>query len=246
MTQCKSVRQEGMSNYTKHELYTTWRMMNYRCFSEVHGSFATYGGAGITVCERWRWDNVLGFVNFVNDMGERPEKHTLDREDPDGIYEPSNCRWADKKTQQNNFRRKKNTESGYLGVIKGKNKKWKAHITLNDVMVTINFFDTLEDAIAAREQALSWKVEFGDAVALAKIEENIARLDNGKRPYNGKTSKYYGVSWNKQRSCWRAQISRRDENGVLKHVTLGRHEDEESARKAVEDYLKGTTDANSI
>ena len=35
-------------------------------------------------------------------MGERPEGMTLDRIDPRGNYEPSNCRWADDYTQENN------------------------------------------------------------------------------------------------------------------------------------------------
>jgi hypothetical protein len=33
-------------------------------------------------------------------MGSRPHKHTLDRIDPYGNYEPSNCRWANAKVQK--------------------------------------------------------------------------------------------------------------------------------------------------
>jgi hypothetical protein len=46
------------------------------------------------VCARW------GDLDaFVMDMGEPPDDKTLDRIDNDGNYEPSNCRWADGKTQ---------------------------------------------------------------------------------------------------------------------------------------------------
>jgi hypothetical protein len=43
-------------------------------------------------------------------MGVRPEGTTLDRIDPRGNYEPSNCRWADIITQENNRRNNRKFE----------------------------------------------------------------------------------------------------------------------------------------
>jgi hypothetical protein len=69
-----------------------------RCTQPSSPAFAYYKKRGITVCERWR-----KFENFLVDMGERPSpKHTLDRKENNGNYEPGNVRWATKQEQANN------------------------------------------------------------------------------------------------------------------------------------------------
>lgn len=80
--------------------HTTWLAMRRRCFDKNFEKYKTYGGRGITVCDRW-----LDFNNFFQDMGERPEGKTLDRINPEGNYEPGNCRWATAKEQSQNRRR---------------------------------------------------------------------------------------------------------------------------------------------
>jgi hypothetical protein len=77
--------------------YNSWRNMRDRCSNPRSDSYKYYGGAGITFDPAWD-----DFAAFLHDMGERPCGKTLDRKDPTGNYEKSNCCWSSEKEQQNN------------------------------------------------------------------------------------------------------------------------------------------------
>ena len=77
--------------------------MTCRCCYKTCEHFPSYGGRGIQVCARWR-EKKTGFYNFLAQMGPRPIGLTLDRRNPNGHYEPGNCRWADDDVQSQNRR----------------------------------------------------------------------------------------------------------------------------------------------
>jgi hypothetical protein len=80
--------------------YSSWQNMKARCNNEKNNNYYFYGGRGIKVCERWN-----DFSNFYIDMGKKPCKdYHLDRIDPDGNYDPSNCRWTSPKENSSNRR----------------------------------------------------------------------------------------------------------------------------------------------
>ncbi len=78
--------------------YRAWMHMIRRCSRENEASYHRYGARGIVVCERWH-----DFSAFIADMGAKPSpRHSLDRKDNNGPYEPGNVQWSLPKAQANN------------------------------------------------------------------------------------------------------------------------------------------------
>lgn len=84
---------------TGHPLHKIWKGIWLRVRSN---KFPYYHGKGIQCCERWR-----SFELFYQDMGPTwAPGLEIDRIDPAGNYEPSNCRWS---TRLENCNNKSNT-----------------------------------------------------------------------------------------------------------------------------------------
>src|SRR5689334_7229804 len=85
---CKPCRAESVKamRHEQPERHTL-TMMIQRCHNPNHPKFHLYGGRGITVCDAWRADG--GFEAFLAHVGPKPSpKHSIDRKDNNGNYEP--------------------------------------------------------------------------------------------------------------------------------------------------------------
>jgi hypothetical protein len=138
----------------KHGMYGTpeyyiWNAMLQRCTNPKHDHYDYYGGRGITVCERWRI-----FENFFKDMGMRPSpKHSIDRIDVNGNYQPFNCRWTTRSYQIINQTKRANTSSKYKGVSYARtHKSWAAGLTLDGKHFHVGRFKNEHEAAWMRDQ----------------------------------------------------------------------------------------------
>lgn len=146
-------------------IYEIYHGILGRCSNEKDSAYLLYGGRGIKVCDRWTEDQPKGFLNFYQDMGDRPSKyHSIDRINVDGDYEPSNCRWATESVQATNRRQKHNNLVGYTGVsevrskgiLKGYRARWSVEGEgfCEYFLFRVYGEDALEKAIKRRSEAL--------------------------------------------------------------------------------------------
>lgn len=149
--------QQAVKRFTKHgnavrgkqsPEHRAWVDMRHRCENENLEAYRDYGGRGISVCARWKT-----FDLFLADMGKRPSaKHSIDRIDVNGNYEPGNCRWATKSVQSHNKRAKSNT--GELCISWCESRKAYAWAVSKDGQKLRGREKTMDLAIKKRDAAI--------------------------------------------------------------------------------------------
>lgn len=90
----------GKCGDSTHPLHAIWIGIKSRCYDISNPAYKHYGARGIVMSLEWRED----FLNFVTDMGPRPEGYSVERINVNGNYEKENCKWANATEQAYNKR----------------------------------------------------------------------------------------------------------------------------------------------
>lgn len=151
---------------TKHSMcytptYNSYNSMLQRCYNPKNTNYYKYGAVGVKVIDRWNPVTGGCFENFLEDMGERPLNHTLNRINSSLLYSKDTCEWANNHTQSYDQRLNKRSKTGVAGVrMKSGTSKYESHFNHDGISIRLYYGDSLEDAIKARRDAeLKYKGE---------------------------------------------------------------------------------------
>jgi len=157
----------GMTNTRQYRIRIA---MIGRCYRKTDIAYKYYGGKGITVCEEWL-ESFENFWEWASTHGYA-DNLTIDRINPKGNYEPSNCRWITQheqilnqernkgKTKEDRFIKK--TKFGDYRLLFSNRKNGKCNYIFSQT------FPTKEEAIEARDYFL----KYGEKLDIKKKDKD--------------------------------------------------------------------------
>ena len=155
----KNTKSCGCLNHLKKERtvmsepsYSVLCGIRARCNNKNRKYYYLYGGRGITICKEWSKDS-WAFIGWAKDNGYEKGLY-IDRIDPNGNYEPSNCRFVDANINAQNKRLLSvSNKSGYRGVTKHIKRDntvmWRARIGVEGKSISLGIYKEKEEAAIA-------------------------------------------------------------------------------------------------
>lgn len=164
---CSYVGRQGKGKSlgeSRGRLYNIWSDMKSRCKgTSGKRNKEYYKNRGITVCEEWN-SSYITFRTWALSNGYKKNLE-LDRKDNDKGYSPENCRWATRKQQTYNTRKRKNSLSKYRGVAYIKTTgRWRATGVKDGVIKHLGVFADEKDAAKAYDKWAT--IAFGEYASL--------------------------------------------------------------------------------
>lgn len=139
-------------SYTR--LYRIWKNIKQRCTNKKLNNFKNYGGRGILLDNEWK-NNYEIFKEWALKNGYE-DTLSIDRIDNDGNYEPDNCRWTDKSTQNSNKRKNCKFLNNYIGVYFDKRRDiYRSELRFKNKTIIIGYFKSEKQAAIARNDYIS-------------------------------------------------------------------------------------------
>lgn len=224
---------------TKRPEYRIWRAMLERCENKNNKSYKDYGDRGVTVCERWR----ESFASFLEDIGSRPDGHTIERIDVNVGYCKENCRWATRFDQARNKTNSRLLAHGGITkclsdwamektspVTRIKDRIDKLGWTVDEAISTDRVDGRILTVNGISQTTTAWAKEMGfdrsiikDRLRMGWSEEDavmkpVKKLDRGGLFFMGKTQSK--VEWSRETGIPRETIHARLRHGWSIEKTL--------------------------
>lgn len=156
--------QEQTLRQKNKSIYWAWKSIKQRCLNPKCSAYKNYGARGITVCDEWMKFEPFCMWALENGYSTGLD---IDRIDNEGIYEPRNCRWVERRTNVNNRRKT------LMFTVDGETKcrtEWEKDLDLPNGILKC------------------WYEKYGNAYVESRIKDIIA---------NGYIRKNYSYSHNK-------------------------------------------------